>query len=225
MQENGKIKPDEIIRSKRKTVSLFVDVTGRLIVRAPLRCSEARILAFIEKKSDWILKQKARYSALSKYFPSEELDGFQFPLLGALCTLKKYSKKRIHYSESEKILYIPMDATKETVVRFLKKQAKEVFSERTELIAKAMGVTYESVGVSSAKKRWGSCSGNNKIRYTYHLVFAPIPVIDYVVIHELSHTVHKNHGKGFWNQVAKICPDWKVKRKWLKDHGYLTRIF
>ena len=225
MQENGKIIPDKIIRSKRKTVSLSVDVTGQLIVRAPLQCSEARILAFIEKKANWILKQKSKFSVVSKYLPTEDLDGFQFPLMGSLCTIEKTSQKRVRYDETECVLYIPQDGNQETVRRWLKKKAKEVFFERTDRLAKVMDVRYQSVGVSSAQKRWGSCSHDNKIRYTFHLLFAPIAVIDYVIIHELSHTIHKNHGKLFWNKVAKYCPDWKIKRKWLKDNGYLMRIF
>jgi predicted metal-dependent hydrolase len=84
------IVPDEIHRSKRKTLSISVDATGRLIVRAPLRCSEARILAFIEKKEDWIRKHQAKTAGKEKLLPSENLDGFKFSFLGGVCEIRKY---------------------------------------------------------------------------------------------------------------------------------------
>ena len=88
-----------------------------------------------------------------------------------------------------------------------------------------MNLSYKAVSVSSAKGRWGSCSQDNTLRFTFRLLYAPYAVIDYVVVHELAHITHKNHGKAFWQQVEKYCPDWKIKRKWLKDHGYFMQIF
>jgi predicted metal-dependent hydrolase len=91
--------------------------------------------------------------------------------------------------------------------------------------ARLMGTTYRAVSISSAKTRWGSCSADNSIRFTFRLLYAPMAVIDYVVVHELSHTVHKDHSKAFWLEVEKYRPDWKIARKWLKDRRYLMQIF
>ena len=88
-----------------------------------------------------------------------------------------------------------------------------------------MGVSYKSVAITSAKTRWGSCSGDNAIRYTFRLLNCPKEVIDYVVVHELAHTIHHNHSKAFWLTVEKFIPDWKTRRKWLKDHGILMEVF
>ncbi len=219
------IVPDKILRSQRKTLAISVDATGQLIVRAPLRCSEARILAFIEKKSEWILKHKQRAQTAATFLPTDDLDGFSFPYLNGNIQIRKYNGKRISYEESLCVLFLPLDGDAETVKKWLKKQAKEIFSSMTARRAKEMRAVYKKVAVSSAKGRWGSCAADNTIRLTYHLLHAPIAVIDYVVVHELAHTFHKNHGKLFWNTVEKYCPDWKIKRKWLKSHGYLMRIF
>jgi predicted metal-dependent hydrolase len=110
-------------------------------------------------------------------------------------------------------------------LRWLKKYAKETFTRMTDIRAVEMGANYKAVAVSSAKTRWGSCSANNTLRFTFRLAYAPKEIIDYVVVHELAHTFHRNHEKAFWRTVEKYCPDWKVKRKWLKDHGYLMEIF
>ena len=219
------IKPDKIIRAKRKTVSITVDSSGRLIVRAPLRCSEARILAFIEKKSEWILKHRAKKAHLQSLLPSENLNGFQFSLEGKPAEIRYYNGKRIVFDEENRRLYLPEGKGEESVQKWLKARAKFVFSELAKLRANEMGVSYKEVRVSSAKGRWGSCSQDNTLRFTFRLLYAPIAVIDYVVVHELAHTAHKNHGKAFWAMVEKHCPDWKIKRKWLKEHGYFMQIF
>ncbi len=219
------IVPDEIHRSARKTLSISVDATGRLIVRAPLRCSEARIIAFIEKKADWISARQERAKKVRIFLPKKELDGFQFSLFGKLCTIEKSSIKRIVFDETQSLLYLPNTGDEKMLVRWLKRQAKEEFMKATFSWSKVMKTTYKTVSVSSAKKRWGSCSADNTLRFTFRLIYAPKPVINYVVVHELAHTFHKNHGKLFWKTVEKYCPDWKIKRKWLKDHGYLMEIF
>lgn len=219
------IVPDKILRSQRKTLAISVDATGKLIVRAPLRCSEARILAFIEKKSEWILKQKSKASAAAAFMPTAELDGFKFAFLGDLIEIRKFDGKKTDYDELSGTLFLPRNAGEERVKSWLKRQAKEIFSSMVARRAKEMGAAYKKVAVSSAKGRWGSCAADNTLRFTFRLVYAPTAVIDYVIVHELAHTFHKNHGKLFWNTVEKYCPDWKIKRRWLKDHRYLMQIF
>lgn len=219
------IKPDKIIRSKRKTVALTVDSSGRLIVRAPLRCSEARILAFIEKKSDWILKHQAKHSVPKTFFPSDNLNGFSFALQGYSCKICYYEGKRTVFEEANGALYLPQGKGEDEIRKWLKQRAKSVFSLLAETRAKQMGASYKAVCVSSAKGCWGSCSADNTLRFTFRLLYAPTAVIDYVIVHELAHTFHKNHGKEFWQRVERYCPDWKIKRKWLKDHGYFMQIF
>ena len=219
------IKPDKIIRSKRKTVTLTVDSSGRLIVRAPLQCSEARILAFIEKKSEWIQKHQAKHSVSQAVFPTENLNGFVFSLQGKRCEIRYHLGKRLTFDEENFILYLPQGKGEEEVRKWLKQRAKTVFTAVAYNRAMQMQTHYKAVCISSAKGRWGSCSSDNTLRLTFHLLYAPMSVIDYVIVHELAHTFHKNHGKDFWKKVEQYCPDWKIKRKWLKDHGYFMQIF
>lgn len=219
------IKPDQIIRSKRKTVSLTVDSSGRLIVRAPLRCSEARILAFIEKKSAWILKHQAKKSVPQTLFPTDNLNAFVFSLQGKPCQIRYYDGKRVAFDEEKSVLYLPQGKGADDVKKWLKQRAKTVLATLVENRARQMRANYKTVGISSAKGRWGSCSADNTLRFTFRLLYAPTAVIDYVVVHELAHTFYKNHGKDFWKKVETYCPDWKIKRKWLKEHGYFMQIF
>ena len=95
-------------------------------------------------------------------------------------------------------------------------QAKAILPEKTEYWAKVMGVTPTGVRISRAKKRFGSCSSENRIAYSYRLMAYPEEVIDYVVVHELSHIRHKNHSADFYAFVARFLPDYKTREAILK---------
>jgi predicted metal-dependent hydrolase len=77
------------------------------------------------------------------------------------------------------------------------------------------------VRISSARTRWGSCSQKGNLSFTWRLVMAPPDVIDYVVVHELCHTREMNHSRSFWEQVEAILPDFRQRRRWLKEYGKL----
>ena len=98
----------------------------------------------------------------------------------------------------------------------LKAKALPYLTERTEYFSKIMGLRPTGIKITSAKKRFGSCSGNNSICYSWRLMQYPPEAIDYVVVHELSHIAHKNHGAEFYRLIAKYLPDYKNREKLLK---------
>ena len=219
------IRPDEIIRSNRKTLAISVDPFGRLIVRAPKRCGEERIFAFIREKEGWILRQKAKMQGAGIYLPPENLNGYELLLLGKKYKIILTDTKRIVVDDENLYLFLPQEKPKEKLVKWIKENAKRIFTAVTKKMAERMQTTFKSVTVTSAKGRWGSCSFNNAIHYSFRLLYAPKEVVDYVVVHELAHTKHKNHSALFWNEVSKFIPDWKEKRAWLKNRGALMEIF
>jgi len=97
-----------------------------------------------------------------------------------------------------------------------RKQAKQLIPQRVEHYAKLYNINYNKIKITSAKKRWGSCSARGNLNFSWRLVLTPPEIIDYVVIHELCHVVHHNHSKRFWALVAQICPNYKACRKWLR---------
>ncbi len=98
----------------------------------------------------------------------------------------------------------------------LRRRAKEYLPERTAYFAKIMGVEYTSVKITSAKTRYGSCSGKNGICYSLYLMQKPQEAVDYVVVHELAHTVHHNHSAQFYQLIEKYMPDYKERNRLLK---------
>ena len=219
------IQPDEIIRSNRKTLSISVDSFGKLTVRAPMHCGEERIFAFLREKEAWILRKQKERSAFGIQPPPENLDGYTLLILGKEYTLSLIDGSKIGLNTERGILYLPKKNAQARLVRWLKENAKRILTAVTAQTAERMGTSFRSVTITSARSRWGSCAYDNALRYSFRLLYAPKEVVEYVTVHELAHTKHKNHSKAFWTEVAKYCPDWKEKRNWLKRHSALMQLF
>lgn len=100
-----------------------------------------------------------------------------------------------------------------------KKMVKEKITERVQWYSELTGIKYSKIKINKAKTRWGSCSSKGSLNFNYRLYFAPLEILDYVVVHELSHIREMNHSKKFWNRVELVIPDYKKRRKWLRTEG------
>lgn len=166
----------EIIRSKRKTLSVQVTEDCRVIVRAPRLYSERKIKKFLSEHEEWIEK------AISKQQTRME--------------------SKAELSDDD--------------IKRLKKAAGEILPEKVEYFSTIMGVHPENVKITSAQKRFGSCSGKNNICFSYIVMLYPGEAIDYVVVHELAHILHHDHSRSFYNEIEKVLPDYKLREKLLK---------
>lgn len=219
------IQPDKIIRSDRKTLAVCISPLGEVTVRAPKHCDTARIFAFLQAKEGWIVRQKAKTAGAGMRLPPDNLDGFAFLLLGEEYTISLCEGREIRLDTERCTICLPERQARERLVKWLKENAKRILGALTEETAARMGVSYKSVRITGAKTRWGSCSGENAIGYSFRLLYAPKDVIGYVVAHELAHTRQKNHSPRFWREVEKYESEWKKKRAWLRSHAYLMEIF
>lgn len=95
--------------------------------------------------------------------------------------------------------------------------------QRVAYLAALMGVRYDQVKLSSAAKRWGSCSIQGNLNFAWRLVFYPLAVLDYVVVHELSHIGNMNHSRRFWQRVASVLPDYQARQRYLKQNSYILQ--
>ena len=98
-------------------------------------------------------------------------------------------------------------------------EALRVIPERVRFYAPVVGVTYGRITIRNQRTRWGSCSAKGNLNFNCLLMKAPPEVLDYVVVHELCHRLEMNHSPRFWAQVERVLPDYKVSRKWLREHG------
>ncbi|MFA5103736.1 MAG: M48 family metallopeptidase [Candidatus Margulisiibacteriota bacterium] len=105
-----------------------------------------------------------------------------------------------------------------------KEEAARLIKDRLDLYSSKMGVKYDSFKISGARKRWGVCCRRADIRINWRLAKAQEKILDYVIVHELSHIKEKNHSKRFWALVAQILPDHKAHRKWLRECGHRLHV-
>lgn len=105
------------------------------------------------------------------------------------------------------------------VIKAIRERAQNCLPKKLEQIAELMGAVYGSVTIRNTSSRWGSCSSHNDINLSLWLMILPSELVDYVIIHELSHTWHKHHGKEFWDTVARFEPDYKALRIKLKKYS------
>lgn len=210
----------EINRSARKTIAFEVCDNGRLIIRAPQRASDELIKNILEKEqfliSQKIEKIKEYYAAKTKLSAH---NGGKILYLGREITvLHRQDYKKPSLDGSALILPVLDDETaKAAVIQFLKSEAKRILTERVRFYAERFDFHFSKVGVNSAASRWGSCSGQNSLNFSYRLIFAAPDVIDYVVVHELSHTKEHNHSAKFWAVVGSVLPDYKERRQKLLE--------
>jgi len=97
--------------------------------------------------------------------------------------------------------------------------ARELVSALAEEEAERLGVTYRRIRIGGQRTLWGSCSARGTLSFNWRLVLAPLEVLDYVVVHELCHLRVPDHSRGFWALVERCRPDWRDRRKWLREHG------
>lgn len=101
---------------------------------------------------------------------------------------------------------------------WLRAKAGETLRAKTAQWAQTMGVQYNNISVKNQQSLWASCSAKKNINYTYHIIKMPEAIRDYLIIHELAHLVHMNHGSEYWQLVAQYCPEYKAHRRWLNDN-------
>ena len=219
--------PHQIIRSNRKTLSLSINENADLVVRAPHRLSDDEIQKFISEKSDWIDK-KQRLVKAHLEDSENQLSSDQCLYLGSLYPLKidnnNNNAKPISFNGD---MFTTANVNRERINLLLKSWYKKRFIEvalpRLSYFSEKHKLKVNQVRVKEQKTLWGSCSSKNNINLNYLLIMAPMKVIDYVIVHELVHTIHKNHSAKFWQKVETIMPNYKDARYWLKENGHQLR--
>jgi len=213
----------EIKYTKRKnTVGIKVQ-NNQVIVLAPKRTSKRFIFNLLNKKEEWIQKHlqktsKKRLETNQLYIFGEKLD-LQFKEANHNAFHYENGSITLNYKEQldhKKILFL-FDS-------WIKNTAKNYILSRATELAQQTALTPNKILLKNTKSQWGSCSRTKNVSLSYNLIYTPKPVIDYVIIHELSHLREMNHSKNFWTQVATHCPEYKESVQWLKEHGFLLNL-
>jgi predicted metal-dependent hydrolase len=221
-----------VVRSKkrRKTISLRVKANGTAVVNAPHRTPIPEIDKFVREKESWLWRKIRENEERQKGIKAKKyVAGEIFFYLGEPYTLNievatpGYDKLAFFCGQfilaSDKI-----SRGRELFVEWYRKRAQEYVGERIDHYSQVMKLVPIGIRISNARCRWGSCSQDNHLYFSWRLIMASCPVIDYLVVHELAHMREKNHSERFWGLVGNTITDYKKRRIWLKDNGHTLDI-
>ncbi len=219
----------KIRKSRRsKNISISIRPQKGVTVSVPYYVSFKYGLKILEQKREWIEKQlpKVREIEQNAFYFNENTnfntqnrklkisthrsDKIETVVNGSLTQIFYPEKADVRKKEIQDIL-------KKIVIKTLRKEAKEYLPLRTDQIAKKLNFKYNRIFIKNNKTLWGSCSAKNNINLNLHLILLPSYLIDYVIVHELCHTIEKNHGGRFWRLMDSILGDSKKLSKELKQ--------
>jgi hypothetical protein len=213
----------DIVRSARRTIALYVRPGGTLQIRAPWYVPVYALMQFVHQKSGWITRQRERTKEIKPAPEMKQLsDGSVIPFLGRDISLRLRQDTRTTIEFRDGQLFIGVageifpDMVASIVDAWYLLEAKKYFAARTHELA---GIHSDklpqprSIGVRRMKRRWGSCRTGGDITFNRELMKKDPVLVDYVIIHELCHLVHHNHGKEYYALLGSIVPDYReVKR-------------
>lgn len=229
----------EFTRGPRRTIGFLVGPEG-LSVRAPRWVALKDVDTALLDKADWILRKLDETRSRHDRIEASRIvwkDGAQFPFLGEPVVVRLDLRRATRGVTGELETTVQADGLalrtlrlslaedasesqiRHAVLTWITRQARRLFIERLDHFAPQLDVRWSKLSLSNAATRWGSASADKSIRLNWRLIHFRLPVIDYVVAHELSHLRVMDHSKRFWDTVATVVPDYPALRQQLKDEA------
>ena len=216
-----------LVRNERsRRFRLRVKPNGVAHVSMPVLASEAKAVDFIKSQQTWIQEQQQKLKTGLTVFRQDSSFRTKFHQLKII----KIDQTKVSNWIGDGVIQINIptnyDVQHPDIQQFIRRiltevmrhEAKVYLPVRLQELAKSHQFQYEKVFVKHVKSRWGSCSSANNINLNVHLMRLPDRLIDYVLLHELAHTVEKNHSKKFWQLLERVCPGSKMLDKELKKY-------
>lgn len=223
-----------IRRSQRVSNARIVVKPGQVEVVAPFQIPDHQLHQFVQAKRHWIARALDKMAASSPgqsgFVPDKFKTDAQMVYLGRAYPLTLFPSRlkrvKVEFIDGYKV-HLPESINpdahqiqiREAVIRWMKKQTKQLVEQLVEVHAKKNKLVPSSITIKTQKSRWGSCGIHNDININWLLIMAPEEVLEYVVVHELCHIKVKNHSSQFWALVAEHLPDYQTRRNWLKNNG------
>lgn len=213
-------------RGRRKTISLCIHDNGRITLRFPARLGIGRATDFIRSKTKWLEKKLLAFRSNSQGQETDDFyEGRPIPYLGRHFPLswnlpqEESSAGQLVFTGEKFILPAHLKgAAEELFLSWYKKAASDVLMPTVTHYSALMHAVPKNIRVSSARSRWGSCSAKDTLSFSWRIALLPQDIIDYIVVHELAHLTHKNHGRAFWDTVGNFIHGYRTKNKWLRNY-------
>jgi predicted metal-dependent hydrolase len=219
----------ELVRSKRrkKTISLQIKRDGRIMLFVPHRLSEDEADGFFKGKETWVRKKLGERAAapdspgrLRRFLPGDEFlyHGEPYPL--EIAESARRAPLILAYG-TFLLRQDKADSAREAFVNWYRLRAREELPERVRHYVTRTNLVPTGITITGAITRYGSCSPADRLSFSWRIIMAPYPVIDYVILHELAHIKEKNHSKRFWDLMETLLPDYRRQKQWLRENGHM----
>lgn len=203
-------------RKSRRMVLRYQPLRKAIGLTLPRYVSIRQGLHFIEEKREWLEREMQEHSHSVPL-----ADGQIIPVLGTHYALKHIGGRGVVRIEGEAILVPGDEAFMARRVReWVKAQAREYVIGLAQEKSALVGRKVRGVALRDTSSRWGSCSHDGALSFSWRLVFAPREILEYVVCHEVAHLREHNHSDAYWNIVAQLFPNYPQAERWLKDYGH-----
>lgn len=201
--------------ARAKRLSLRVSgLDGQVSLTLPRRGTMGQAEAFLTEKEPWIRKHIASSVVLRPVGV-----GHHIPVEGRKRLIVQGAGRAVSLAEDALVVPGAEDKAAAHVKAFLKTMARDRLVEASEQYAREIGHPFSKVTLRDTRSRWGSCTSEGNLMYSWRLILAPPPVLDYVAAHEVAHLAEMNHSPAFWSKVESLMPDYQRPRKWLKTNG------
>lgn len=200
--------------ARAKRLSLRVSrLDGRVTLTLPKRAREGEGIAFLQTKESWLRGH------LDQMRPVQTVAmGQGVPVRGALLPIIPATGRHVRITQ-DAVHVVAGRPVGPQVTAALKALARDVLTDASDRYAAQVNRPYTRISLRDTRSRWGSCSSAGALMYSWRLIMAPPPVLDYVAAHEVAHLVEMNHGPAFWALVGRLCPDYEQHRRWLRAEG------
>lgn len=200
---------------RARRISLRVSgIDGRVTLCVPRGVTEADALDFAQSREEWLRTQLARQPEHVRIAP-----GLEVPVEGRLMRIAPVSGRAVTLGRDTIGVPGPAGRTATRLEAWLKARARDRLSAASDRYAAQLGRRYSRITLRDTRSRWGSCSSNAALSYSWRLIMAPPEVLDYVAAHEVAHLSEMNHSPAFWAVVTRLFPAHDTPRKWLRREG------
>lgn len=217
----------KIVRSaKRKKLTITVERDKSIVVHAPESASEAMVQQVVEGKRQWLfnkLHHSQKYENVPHPPGKEVVNGESALYLGREYRIEitETASGAIEFSRRFLVPAVHQASRREVLKDWYVARAKERILPRVREYALKLGVGFAAATIVDNRYRWGSCTVRDNVSFNWRLIKAPIFVVDYVIVHELTHLLESNHTSRFWSIVRATIPAMERAKTWLKDNGQL----
>tara|TARA_R110002049_G_scaffold117332_4_gene270737 strand:+ start:26 stop:712 length:687 start_codon:yes stop_codon:yes gene_type:complete len=201
--------------ARARRISLRISqLDGRVTLTMPKRLHEREALDFAETKQDWIRKHLAARGV--------DVDvglGVDLPIGGQMLRVTPGQGRRVQIGTQSIAVPGPQDRIGKRLAAYLREVARDRLAGACDDYAALLGLPYTRLTLRDTRSRWGSCTSDGGLMFSWRLIMTPPEVLDYVAAHEVAHLAQMNHSPAFWAEVTRIYGDYQAPRQWLRDNG------